>query len=155
MKWQDVLSDKTLQDLPYKIELNEYGKIEMSPASFIHSLLQGEIAKRLGWQSNGRVFTELAIQTSMGVRVPDVSWGSDEYVKLHIAEIFASSAPEICVEIISPSNTQEEMQGKVKLFINAGAKEVWLITEEGCVSYYDETGQIFVSFYEINLDKLI
>ena len=48
MKWQDVLSDKTLQDLPYKIELNEYGKIEMSPASFIHSLLQGEIAKRLG-----------------------------------------------------------------------------------------------------------
>ncbi len=35
MKWQDVLLDKTLQDLPYKIELNEYGKIEMSPASFI------------------------------------------------------------------------------------------------------------------------
>ncbi|WP_428353136.1 hypothetical protein [Methyloprofundus sp.] len=53
MKWQDVLSDKTLQDLPYKIELNEYGKIEMSPASFIHSLLQGEVAKRLGWLPKG------------------------------------------------------------------------------------------------------
>ncbi|WP_428353137.1 Uma2 family endonuclease [Methyloprofundus sp.] len=77
---------------------------------------------------NGRVFTELAIQTSMGVRVPDASWGSDEYVKLHIGEVFASSAPEICIEIISPSNTQEEMLGKVKLFISAGAKEVWLVT---------------------------
>lgn len=155
MKWQDVLSDKTLQDLPYKIELNEYGKIEMSPASFIHSLLQGEIAKRLGCQANGRVFTELAIQTSMGVRVPDVSWGSDEYVQLHMKEVFASSAPEICVEIISRSNTQDEMMGKVKLFIEAGAKEVWLITEEGAASYYNETGKVNFSFYEINLNNLI
>ena len=155
MQWQDVLLDKTLQDLPYKIELNEYGKIEMSPASFIHSLLQGEIAKRLGEQSNGRVFTELAIQTSMGVRVPDVSWGSDGYVQKHIREVFASNAPEICVEIISPSNTQEEMLGKIKLFINAGAIEVWLVTEDGNISYYDETGQISVSFYEVNLNKLI
>ncbi len=55
MQWQDVLSDKTLQDLPYKIELNKYGKIEMSPASFIHSLLQGEIARRFGEQPNGRL----------------------------------------------------------------------------------------------------
>ena len=155
MQWQDVLSDKTLQDLPYKIELNEYGKIEMSPASFIHSLLQGEIAKRLGEQSNGRVFTELAIQTSMGVRVPDVSWGSDGYVQKHIREVFASNAPEICVEIISPSNSQEEMLDKIRLFINAGAREVWLVTEDGNVSYYDETGKISVSFYEINLNKLI
>ena len=156
MKWQDVLADKTLQDLPYKIELNEYGKIEMSPASFIHSLLQGEMAKRLGSSlSDGHVFTELAIQTSMGIRVPDVSWGSDEYVQQHIKEVFASSAPEICVEIISPSNSQEEILGKVELFIEAGAKEVWLITEKGDVTYYGTTGRIPFSFYEINLDKLI
>ena len=31
MQWQDVLADKSLQDLPYKIELNEKGNIEMSP----------------------------------------------------------------------------------------------------------------------------
>lgn len=155
MKWQDVLADKTLQDLPYKIELNQYGKIEMSPASFIHSLLQGEIAKRLGNQLQGRVFTELAIQTSMGVRVPDVSWGSNDYVQQHIKEVFASNAPEICVEIISPSNSQEEMQDKIRLFIEAGAKEAWLVTEEGDVSYYNVTGQISYSSFEINLNQLI
>ncbi len=154
MKWQDVLADKTLQNLPYKIELNEYGKIEMSPASFIHSLLQGEVAKRLGNYPNGRVFTELAIQTSMGVRVPDVSWGSDQYVQQHIKEVYASSAPEICVEIVSPSNSQEEMLEKVRLFIDAGAKEVWLITENGSVSYYDQSGQISFSSYPIDLNNL-
>ncbi|MCF6251325.1 MAG: hypothetical protein L3J75_08665 [Methylococcaceae bacterium] len=86
-------------------------------------MLKGEIAKRLGWQSNDRIFTELAIQTSMGVWVPDVSWGTDEYVKLHIGEVFASSAPEICVDIISLSNTQEEMLGKVKLFLRLEQKK--------------------------------
>ncbi|MGH8560071.1 MAG: hypothetical protein ACRESZ_21995, partial [Methylococcales bacterium] len=30
----DVLADKSLHDLPYKIEIDEKGLIEMSPASF-------------------------------------------------------------------------------------------------------------------------
>jgi hypothetical protein len=33
MEWIEVLADPVLRDLPYKIELNEYGKIVMSPAS--------------------------------------------------------------------------------------------------------------------------
>jgi Uma2 family endonuclease len=155
MKWQDVLADRTLKDLPYKIELNQYGKIEMSPASFIHSLLQGELAKRLGNQLKGRVFTELAIQTSMGVRVPDVAWGTEEYVQEHRRDIFASTAPELCIEIISPSNCEAELQVKISLFIEAGAKEVWLVSEDGQVSYYAATGQIPISSYEISLDSLI
>ena len=44
MQWQDVLADKSLRDLPYKIELNEYGHIEMSPTSYTHSYLQGTLA---------------------------------------------------------------------------------------------------------------
>jgi hypothetical protein len=43
MQRQDVLADKSFHDLPYKIELNEKGLIEMSPASFTHSLLQGRL----------------------------------------------------------------------------------------------------------------
>ncbi|RME59856.1 Uma2 family endonuclease, partial [Candidatus Parcubacteria bacterium] len=33
MKWSEVLADPTLQDLPYKIELNEWEQIVMTPAS--------------------------------------------------------------------------------------------------------------------------
>lgn len=33
MRWSEVLQDKSLRELPYKIELNEYGKIVMTPAS--------------------------------------------------------------------------------------------------------------------------
>ena len=73
MQWQEVLADKSLRDLPYKIELNERGKIEMSPTTFIHSLLQGELAALLKKQLGGWIFTELAIMTQKGVRVPDIA----------------------------------------------------------------------------------
>jgi Uma2 family endonuclease len=155
MQWQDVLADKSLQDLPYKIELNEKGLIEMSPASFIHSLLQGRLTALLSNQLEGEVFTELAIQTTRGVRVPDVAWGSKEYVKKHIKDVYALSAPELCVEIISPSNTQEEMKDKVNLFLEAGAKEVWIITETGQITYYNSQGQKIKSLFDIDLGKLV
>jgi Uma2 family endonuclease len=154
MQWQDVLADKSLQDLPYKIELNEKGNIEMSPASIIHSLLQGEMALLLGNNLGGCVFTELAIQTSNGVRVPDVAWGSQNFIRKHKDELFASSAPEICVEIISPSNTAKEMLDKTQLFIEAGAQEVWLVTESGDISFYNKDGQIDTSEFDIKTDKI-
>lgn len=155
MQWQDVLADKSLRDLPYKIELNERGNIEMSPASFLHSLLEGEIATLLRTQLGGRVFTELAIQTSKGVRVPDVAWGSNHFVEQHIKEIWASSAPEICIEIISPSNSKMEMSEKIALFLNSGAIEVWLVDEQGTISFFNAGGQQPKSSFNIEMGKLI
>jgi Uma2 family endonuclease len=155
MQWQDVLADKSLHDLPYKIELNEYGNIEMSPASFIHSLLQGEIAALLKNQLGGHVFTELAIQTGKGVRVPDVAWGSHHFVEQHIKEICASSAPAICIEIISPSNSKVAMNEKIALFLESGAIEVWLVDEQGNINFFNAEGQQQKSGFNIEMGKLI
>lgn len=155
MQWQDILADKSLQDLPYKIELNELGIIEMSPASVIHSLMQAEVTALLRNQMEGRVFTELAVQTKSGVRVSDVAWGSDDFVKKHIREICASSAPEICVEIISPSNSQAEMDKKIALFIEAGAKEVWRVDEKGHVELFDGNGRRDCSQFDVVIKQLI
>lgn len=151
MRWQDVLADPSLQNLPYKIELNEKGIIEMSPASFSHSRLQGKIAVQLSLQLGGEIFTELAIQTSQGVRVPDVAWGSESYTLMHQGELWASSAPELCIEILSPSNTAKDMLERVALFLQAGAIEVWLVEENGAISQYDSTGQISASRFPANL----
>jgi Uma2 family endonuclease len=151
MQWPDVLADKSLQNLPYKIELNEKGNIEMSPASFLHSRLQGKIAATLLLQLGGDVFTELAIQTTKGVRAPDVAWGSEAYTAQHLQDIWASAAPELCIEIISPSNSVQAMQEKVALFLEAGAAEVWLVEEQGKISYYDFSGQISFSRYKVDL----
>jgi len=98
----------------------------LSPTSVIHSVLQSRMAVLLQNQLGGQVFTELAIETSLGVRVPDVAWGSDEYLRKHRQELHASKAPEICVEIVSPSNHPQEMRNKTRLFLEVGAIEVCL-----------------------------
>jgi len=141
MQWQDVIADKSLQDLPYKIELNERGNIEMSPASFMHSHLQGELVHRLAVELGGKVFTELAIQTRKGVKVPDIAWGTEDYFQRHCEDICATSAPELCIEILSPSNTMLEMQEKISLYLEAGAIEVWLVDQQNLIRFFNAEGE--------------
>lgn len=157
MLWQDVLNDKSLQDLPYKIELNKKGNIEMSPASLKHSVLQGEIAWLLRNELKGVVFTELAIQTHNGVRVPDVAWGSHAFLEQHKNELYASAAPEICVEIMSPLNSDIEIQEKVALFLTAGASEVWIVGDNGeshKIRVFNQNGELQNSSYPIDIQSL-
>lgn len=155
MQWQDVLADKSLHDLPYKIELNQHGHIEMSPSSFIHSFLQGELATLLRNQLGGRIFTELAIQTHSGVKVPDVAWGSNDYFQQHRHDICATSAPEICIEIISPSNSEREMRKKIALYLKSGAIEVWLVDEQGSIRFFNAGGQQQKSAFKVEIGQLI
>jgi len=43
MEWAEVLSDPALKNLPFKIELNKFGKLLMSPASNQHGQIQAEL----------------------------------------------------------------------------------------------------------------
>jgi Uma2 family endonuclease len=45
-------------------------------------------------------------------------------------------APEICIEVISPSNTAEEIAEKRALYFEAGAREVWICELDGRLSFY-------------------
>ena len=71
----EVMADPTLQNLPYKIELNARGKIEMSPASNIHGRFQARLASELNARLRaGEAITECSVLTEIGVRVPDVAF---------------------------------------------------------------------------------
>jgi len=39
MNWQEICEHPTLRELPFKVETNQWGKIEMCPASNEHSLV--------------------------------------------------------------------------------------------------------------------
>ncbi len=52
MDWQEVCDHPDLQNLPFKIELNERGHIVMSPVKLFHSIYQGEIEHILRTQLN-------------------------------------------------------------------------------------------------------
>lgn len=143
MQWADVIEDSTLQNLPYKIELNEWGNIVLSPASNRHGLLQAELAGLLREQkTDGKVLTECSVNTYKGVKVADIAWGSDEFFSKNGINTPYDEAPEICIEIISPSNSVAEMQEKISLYLSKGAKEVWLCGDDGALEYYSYRGRM-------------
>ncbi len=146
MEWNQVLEHPSLQNIPFKIELNEWGKIVMTPASNLHGNLQVKIAMKLMLLlKEGEVSAEVSIQTSKNVKVADVAWASAEFISQHGFETPYSMAPEICVEVISPGNTKGEMAEKRELYLAKGAKEVWFCDESGEMEFFTYKGRLLES----------
>jgi Uma2 family endonuclease len=153
MRWHEVLQDPSLRDLPYKIELNSWGKVEMSPTNNRHSRLQGLIATAFGRDlPDGAVLPECSILTKIGIRCPDVAWASADFVRAFGEITPFQRAPEICVEIISPSNTRAEIEEKKAAYLAAGAREVWLVSEEGAIRYFDAAGEQSKSSFPVSIN---
>ena len=143
MKWEEVCEDQQLQNLPFKIELNKWGQIVMSPVKIKHSFYQGRIQRLLeSLLQTGEVMPECAINTSDGVKVADVVWCSDERFDQIQDEVSASIAPEICIEVKSIGNTLEEMEFKKKLYFEAQAMEVWICNEQGEITFYNQQNEL-------------
>ena len=143
MNWQQVCEDKSLADLPYKIELNRQGQIIMSPARSKHSIFQGRIQRHLNaLMTGGEAFPECAVDTADGTKVPDVVWASEARLKRYFDSVSWPEAPEICVGVLSSTNTSEEMEAKRRLFFEKGAKEVWLCDGHGGMSFFNSHGSL-------------
>jgi Uma2 family endonuclease len=151
LRWSEVVRDPTLQDLPYKIELNAWGKIEMSPASNRHGRLQALIGSELMHQLGGVAISECSILTRIGIRVPDVTWASAEFMRQYGEITPYVRALEICVEIVSPSNVQAEIDEKLAAYLAAGATEVWLVSEDGAIRRFDTSGERAASAFAVAL----
>ena len=126
MTWQEVIDNPYLENLPFKIELSKWGKVEMSQALNLHGQRQVEISIELRKKRGGIVIAKCSIQTDDGVRVADVAWISNALYPQFGTQTPYLQAPELCVEIMSPSNTWAEMHMKAGLYLKAGAKEVWI-----------------------------
>lgn len=139
MNWQEVCADRSLSDLPYKIELNERGQILMSPAKLLHSGYQAKIIKLLiKLVEYGEVIPEFAIGTPKGTKVPDVVWCSEALWNQVKFQTESTIAPEICIELLSPTNTDQEMEEKKRLYFDQGAKEVWICNEQGELQFFND-----------------
>ena len=138
MNWQEVVAHPSLRDLPFKIELNEYGAVLMNPVRLNHSAFQGEISLHLGkMRPDGVVLAECAIWTPRGTKVADVAWFSLSRWHSVKGKLEATIAPEVCVEVVSMSNTRQEMKDKRQLYFAQGAQEVWICDEYGEISFYN------------------
>jgi Uma2 family endonuclease len=123
-------------------ETNAQGQIIVNPpiglqhAKFADRLIALIKSHLPGWH----VWPEVGIHTSDGVKAPDLAVAPPDFVETTDAHGFLLRAPDLCVEIMSPSNTWEEMCHKARLYSSAGAKEVWVCDGRGELHFFDGAG---------------
>jgi Uma2 family endonuclease len=142
-RWAHIVRDPALQDLPYKMETNEQGQIILSPHSNRHSFLQDKIQQLLRRHApEGSTPPEFAVATPKGVKSPDVAWiSSERRQEMEATGDPTTLAPEICIEVLSESNTAEEMDEKRTLYREAGAQEIWLVELDGRIRFFGDDEQ--------------
>jgi Uma2 family endonuclease len=137
-RWAELLADPELARFEGRIETDRHGHIIMSPPPApSHSSFQSEIAYLLrSLMAQGRVLTECPISTADGVKAADVAWASPDCMRQLGNRVCFPKSPEICVEVLSPSNTEAEIREKMALYFDAGSREVWLCADSGAVSFF-------------------
>jgi Uma2 family endonuclease len=111
---------------------------EMTRRNFGHSRVEAKIAYLLRRWMEGRPGPRGAVVVGeAGVRLrrnPDTTVGVDvAYVSAETADGvrhedgFVDGVPVLVVEILSPSDKQEEIEEKLKSYLAAGVKLVWIV----------------------------
>jgi Uma2 family endonuclease len=104
----------------------EHGEIQINIGSLIKEFLR---KNRLG-----RVVSESGMITEHNpdtVRGPDISYYSNERLPLNMRVVgYHDQSPDLCVEVISPSNKKKELREKIKEYFFANVKMVWVIDPE-------------------------
>ncbi len=107
----------------------------MSPSKLLHGIICADVAAELsGFVKVRDLGVVVGAETGFIVeRDPDTVLGADAAFISHerlstIEDLdkFAPFAPDLAVEVMSPSNTKREMEEKVVLYFAAGARAVWV-----------------------------
>jgi Uma2 family endonuclease len=142
----DALREEEFYTYADILEIDEHTRAEiidgelfmMAPPSSNHQIVSGELFGQL-WQflrgKPCRVFP-----APFGVRLfPREDLGDDTFLEPDIVVVCDPSkikktgcegAPDMVVEILSPSNTRHEMLLKFKKYLAAGVKEYWVVDGE-------------------------
>lgn len=137
-RWEEMLADPELAGLNHRLETDRHGNIIMSPPpGNSHSFRQSNILMLLRTRLRaGQSQVEVPISTSDGIRAADVAWTSEA----RFAEIYDPraylAAPDLCIEVVSPANSEREMSEKKALYFDAGASEVWLCQPDGSLDHF-------------------
>ena len=153
-RYRAICEDKRFENLPGKVELDTWGRMLMSPAGNYHALLHGRLSRRVG-SLDGAVMAEASVLTSTGLQVADVAWASAAFMQVHSAETPFTQAPEVCIEVASPSNSLKGLREKAAAYVAAGAQEAWIVFPQSQrIEFYSKQGQVEQTRFAVDLTGL-
>jgi Uma2 family endonuclease len=108
--------------------------ITLPPAKSLHSRVARSvfiaIQECLDRSDVREAFPEAGYMLSedpLTIRQPDVSVISKERIAATEAESYFQGAPDLAVEIVSPSDSAQDLEAKVRQYLQAGAQQVWVL----------------------------
>jgi Uma2 family endonuclease len=125
-----------------RVETDRHGHLVLSPwAAAKHGAYQSEVVALFARLiERGRSLVECPVSTSDGVKLVDAAWMSRErYEPMREFKVY-ETAPEICVEILSPSNTRAEIEERRELCFEIGCLEFWTVGATGKVRFFPPGG---------------
>jgi Uma2 family endonuclease len=152
-----LVDDPRYAGLPGKFEVNAWGQIIMTPPADVwHYRIAARLVRILTASLGGEAFQEgVVVIDGGGALVADVVWCSSEFLARHGTERALQAAPEICVEVLSPSNSTKEIDEKRTAYFAAGALEVWVVDPVGTtISFFDAGGARAASRFAVDLSRL-
>jgi Uma2 family endonuclease len=148
-RWQALASDPGAPDY---YELNEYGEVIMSPRpTNDHQRAVSAIVVSLQAQLGPEAAAEISVLTDRGIRVPDAVWMPQSRWNQAKGKTPLPFVPDICVEVLSPGNTHEEIDMKAAAYLRGGAKEVIVVGLTGEVAFVTLDGRRDASALGIEL----
>jgi Uma2 family endonuclease len=153
-RYRALCDDPCYANVPGKIELDVWGRMVMTAASFHRGIVQGRLCRSLA-KLGGEVVVEPPVVTAFGLFVADVAWASARFMSAHSAETPLTRAPEICIEVVSPSNSVKELREKTDAYLATGADEVWVVYPQSKRwEFYGKQGLMQRSTYAVDLADL-
>ena len=127
-----------LPDEPSRLELVRGHVVREPPAGFEHCGIGVQIATRLNTyvrqHALGKVVAGepgfVLFDDPPTVRAPDVAFVARDRLPAD-PRGFPRLAPDLAVEIVSPSNTLSEIQDKIFDYLDAGTRLVWVVEPRG------------------------
>lgn len=126
----------------------DQGELVMEPSpSLLHNRIRDRIASRLSELVKahrlGEVIVEMDFRLSTDtVRNLDIAFVTTEHLRsIDINRSPVEGAPALAVEVVSPSNLAQDMLKKVRQYLAAGSRVVWLVYPAlGMVEVHTSTG---------------
>ena len=121
-----------IDDISYELDQGEL--VEVPSTNLRHNWIRGKSARLLGnhleaHKGQGIILEEQRFRLAEDiVRGPDVALIGPEQLRLLDWDKWAQAfAPTLVIEVTSPSNTVDRLAKKIRQYLEAGVRTVWII----------------------------
>ena len=88
---------------------------------------------------------------AFGIRVPDVVWMPPDKWEGFDRDAPVPFVPDLCVEVLLDRNTPQDIDLRVRAYLEGGAREVIVVGQQGQLQFWGASGLLQASTFGITL----